>query len=103
MAGYGGSTDWNGAVSGSEADIFANKERMKIDNTWRKNMSDRNIKITLQYDGSRYDGWQKQGNTDKPLNRSRLISLSWQWKDNNMRKAQARVRLLSSCGLPKAM
>ena len=30
-------------------------------------MSDRNIKITLQYDGSRYDGWQKQGNTDKTI------------------------------------
>lgn len=25
---------------------------------------DKNIKIILQYDGSRYDGWQKQGNTD---------------------------------------
>ena len=23
----------------------------------------RNYKITLQYDGTRYDGWQKQGNT----------------------------------------
>lgn len=32
-----------------------------------KNMPDRNIKITLQYDGSRYDGWQKQGNTDKTI------------------------------------
>ena len=30
-------------------------------------MSDRNIKITLQYDGSRYDGWQKQGNTDETI------------------------------------
>ena len=30
-------------------------------------MSDRNIKITLQYDGSRYDGWQKQENTDKTI------------------------------------
>ncbi len=30
-------------------------------------MPDRNIKITLQYDGSRYDGWQKQGNTDKTI------------------------------------
>ena len=38
-----------------------------MDNTWRKNMPDRNIKITLQYDGSRYDGWQKQGNTDKTI------------------------------------
>ena len=30
-------------------------------------MPDRNIKITLQYDGSRYDGWQKQENTDKTI------------------------------------
>ncbi|MGE5474440.1 MAG: tRNA pseudouridine(38-40) synthase TruA [Ignavibacteriales bacterium] len=27
----------------------------------------RNIKITIQYDGTRYDGWQKQGNTDKTI------------------------------------
>ncbi len=27
----------------------------------------RNIKIVLQYDGSRYDGWQKQGNTDNTV------------------------------------
>ena len=24
----------------------------------------KNIRMTLEYDGSRYDGWQKQGNTD---------------------------------------
>ena len=31
-------------------------------------MPDRNMKkLTLQYDGSRYDGWQKQGNTDKTI------------------------------------
>ncbi len=30
-------------------------------------MSVRNIKITLQYDGSRYDGWQKQGNTERTI------------------------------------
>ena len=36
MAGYGGSTDWNGAVSAARRIYFANKERMKIDNTWRK-------------------------------------------------------------------
>ena len=28
---------------------------------------DKNIKIILQYDGSRYDGWQKQGNTDSTI------------------------------------
>ncbi len=27
----------------------------------------RNIKIVLQYDGSRYDGWQKQGNTKNTI------------------------------------
>ena len=26
-----------------------------------------NIRITLEYDGSRYDGWQKQGNTDNTI------------------------------------
>lgn len=30
-------------------------------------MSERNIKIILQYDGGRYDGWQKQGNTEKTI------------------------------------
>ena len=27
----------------------------------------KNIRITLEYDGSRYDGWQKQGNTDNTI------------------------------------
>lgn len=27
----------------------------------------KNICVTLQYDGSRYDGWQKQGNTDNTI------------------------------------
>jgi len=26
-----------------------------------------NFKLTIQYDGSRYDGWQKQGNTDNTI------------------------------------
>ena len=26
-----------------------------------------NYKMTLAYDGSRYDGWQKQGNTDRTI------------------------------------
>ncbi len=30
-------------------------------------MAIRNIKIILQYDGSRYNGWQKQGNTDNTI------------------------------------
>lgn len=28
---------------------------------------DKNIRIVLQYDGTRYDGWQKQGNTDQTI------------------------------------
>lgn len=28
---------------------------------------DKNIKMVLQYDGTRYDGWQKQGNTDMTI------------------------------------
>ena len=27
----------------------------------------KNIRLTLEYDGSRYDGWQKQGNTDNTI------------------------------------
>lgn len=30
-------------------------------------MSNKNICVTLQYDGSRYDGWQRQGNTDNTV------------------------------------
>ena len=30
-------------------------------------MKEKNIRLVLQYDGSRYDGWQKQGNTDKTI------------------------------------
>ena len=26
-----------------------------------------NYKMILQYDGTRYDGWQKQGNTDRTI------------------------------------
>ena len=26
-----------------------------------------NVKLTIQYDGARYDGWQRQGNTDNTL------------------------------------
>ena len=26
-----------------------------------------NYRLTLQYDGSRYDGWQRQGNTEKTI------------------------------------
>ena len=26
-----------------------------------------NYKMILQYDGTRYNGWQKQGNTDKTI------------------------------------
>ena len=27
----------------------------------------RNIKMTVSYDGAKYNGWQKQGNTDKTI------------------------------------
>lgn len=30
-------------------------------------MEDKNIRIMLQYDGTRYDGWQKQGNTQQTI------------------------------------
>ncbi|MCI9583506.1 MAG: tRNA pseudouridine(38-40) synthase TruA [Clostridium sp.] len=30
-------------------------------------MKGNNIRIVLQYDGTRYDGWQKQGNTDRTI------------------------------------
>ena len=55
--------------SGTEVELDNEKYVIvkQNDNTWRKNMPDRNIKITLQYDGSRYDGWQKQENTDKTI------------------------------------
>lgn len=35
----------------------------------RKHMGEKtqNYRITLQYEGSRYDGWQKQGNTDNTI------------------------------------
>ena len=26
-----------------------------------------NYKMVIQYDGTRYDGWQKQGNTDRTI------------------------------------
>ena len=26
-----------------------------------------NYRLTIQYDGSRYDGWQRQGNTDNTI------------------------------------
>lgn len=31
------------------------------------NKRERNIKLTIAYDGSRYDGWQKQGNTSNTI------------------------------------
>ena len=35
--------------------------------TENKKTGSGNIRILLQYDGSRYDGWQKQGNTEKTI------------------------------------
>lgn len=44
----------------------------KADNKADKNADNmkkgtRNIRVVLQYDGSRYDGWQKQGNTERTI------------------------------------
>lgn len=37
-----------------------------------------NIKLILEYDGSRYDGWQKQGNTDNTI-QGKLESILSRW------------------------
>lgn len=38
-----------------------------LDALWKGNKMKRNIRLTLAYDGSRYDGWQKQGNTKNTI------------------------------------
>ncbi|MBE5972250.1 MAG: tRNA pseudouridine(38-40) synthase TruA [Lachnoclostridium sp.] len=38
----------------------------------------KNIKIILEYDGSRYDGWQKQGNTDNTI-QGKMESILYKW------------------------
>ena len=38
----------------------------------------KNIKIVLEYDGSRYDGWQKQGNTDNTI-QGKIESILEKW------------------------
>lgn len=38
----------------------------------------KNIRITLEYDGSRYDGWQKQGNTDNTI-QGKLENVLFRW------------------------
>lgn len=47
-------------------------------------MPDRNIKITLQYDGSRYDGWQKQENTDKTI-QGKLEQILEKWQVSRLK------------------
>lgn len=38
----------------------------------------KNIKLVLEYDGTRYDGWQKQGNTDNTIQgKLEAILLKW--------------------------
>ena len=38
----------------------------------------KNIRMVLEYDGSRYDGWQKQGNTDNTIQgKLEAILLKW--------------------------
>lgn len=38
----------------------------------------KNIKIVLEYDGSRYDGWQKQGNTDNTI-QEKIEAILYKW------------------------
>lgn len=38
----------------------------------------KNIKLILEYDGSRYDGWQKQGNTDNTI-QGKLEAILYKW------------------------
>ena len=38
----------------------------------------KNIRTTLEYDGSRYDGWQKQGNTDNTI-QGKLEAVLFKW------------------------
>ena len=38
----------------------------------------KNIKLVLEYDGSRYDGWQKQGNTDNTI-QGKLEAILFKW------------------------
>ena len=37
-----------------------------------------NIRLVLEYDGSRYDGWQKQGNTDNTI-QGKLEAILFKW------------------------
>lgn len=38
----------------------------------------KNIKLVLEYDGTRYDGWQKQGNTDNTI-QGKLEAVLFKW------------------------
>ena len=38
----------------------------------------KNIKMILEYDGSRYDGWQKQGNTEYTI-QGKLEAILQKW------------------------
>lgn len=38
----------------------------------------KNIKIVLEYDGTRYDGWQKQGNTDNTI-QGKIEAILYKW------------------------
>jgi len=43
----------------------------------------KNIKLVLEYDGSRYDGWQKQGNTDNTI-QGKLETILLKWTGENI-------------------
>ena len=40
----------------------------------------KNIKIVLEYDGTRYDGWQKQGNTGNTI-QGKLEGILEKWAE----------------------
>ena len=42
-----------------------------------------NIKLILEYDGSRYDGWQKQGNTDNTI-QGKLEAILSKWANESV-------------------
>ena len=43
----------------------------------------KNIRLLLEYDGSRYDGWQKQGNTDNTI-QGKLEAILLKWTGENI-------------------
>lgn len=65
-----GSAEVAGPIPVSSFFIYKNKSRELSGETrqlfWQKG-NRMNYRLILQYDGSRYDGWQRQGNTEKTV------------------------------------